>query len=79
VRIASEPITTASVTVGELPSGVDLVDAINVGRLPGDDVLEQWAVDNAPRQTTVQLGSRDPVEETLDRLNSRLRSVSQKV
>lgn len=60
VRIASEPITTASVTVGELPAGVDLVDAPSLDVLPSDEAFEQWSVDNSPRQTTVQLGSRVP-------------------
>lgn len=79
VRVASEPITTASVTVSGLSSDVDLVDALSVDALPVSEALEQWDVSNSPRETTVQLGSRDPVEETLSRLNQRLSAVSRKV
>jgi len=79
VRIASDPITKASVTVPDLPPGTMLVDALSVMGLPVDEPLEQWDVDNSPRQTTAQLGSRDPVEEALDRFNTTLRTVAGKV
>jgi len=78
VKTASKPIQTASVTV-DRELDVPLVEAIDVEQLPTREPLETWSVDTSPRQVTLQLGSRDPVEETLDQLNSRLSAVSRKV
>ena len=78
VKSASKPIQTASVTV-DRELDVPLVEAIDVDQLPTREPLETWSVDTSPQSVSLQLGTRDPVEETLNRLNSRLGAVSQKV
>lgn len=78
VKTASKPIQTASVTV-DRDLDVPLVEAVDVEQLPTREPLGTWSVDTSPGSVTLQLGSRDPVEETLSQLNRRLGAVSQKV
>jgi len=79
VGALSDPLVTWSVTVSDLPPSVDLVDALALEQVPADGPLETWSVSSSPGQLQLQGGNRDPISETLGRIQSRLAAVSQKV
>jgi hypothetical protein len=79
VKTSSEPIQRASVTIDALPSDVLLVEALGLEGLPIEAGLEVWDVRSSRRSTTLQLGTRDPVDERLSEFESRLSAVSGKV
>lgn len=78
VKQASEPIETATVTIQKQPTGLSLVEAVDVAELPTSESMEVWSVEDSPQQVTLQLGSREPIEETLTRIQARLAATSRK-
>ena len=78
VQEASEPLHTASVTISA-SADISLVEAIDLAQLPVDEPMEVWAVENSPRQVTLQLGSREQISETISRIEQRLGAASRKV
>ncbi len=79
VQETNEPLQTASVTVDVQPGGLSLVEAVDLDKLPVDEPLEVWSVDNSPGQVTMQLGNREEVSETVSRIQERLGATSRKV
>lgn len=79
VRQASDPLVTASVTIDKQPTGMSLVEAVDVDALPVDQPMEVWSLQDSPQQVQLQLGSREQIAETIQRIQSRLAAASRKV
>lgn len=76
----STPRWTASVDVHTNPNEWTLVDALSLDGVPVDgSQLEVYSVEDTPRGASMQLGSRDTIEETIGQIRSQLEGVSRKI
>lgn len=79
VRDASSPRVTASVDLSERSGeGWLLVDELDIDGLPAEP-LEVYSIDASGGGQTLQLGSRETIEEEFSRIRSRLESTSSRV
>lgn len=79
VQRTSEPITSVSVTIEELPVRWGLVEMVSLAEVPAADGLEIYSIDPGQGTVSLQLGTRGTVDAVVSDIQTRLEATASKV
>ena len=80
VQETSTPLETASVQIEQRPAPWQLVDVVSFADLPDvAGAMEIYSLEESDGLLSLQLGSRDRVEEVVSRIQRRLEATVRKI